>query len=83
MKEELLKNIDQLHTTIMGENRIKKNLCLEEEIDVLEYCKEIIFNPNSNVFRKGKNWYVELNLVVLTINAFSYTIITAHKSKTR
>lgn len=74
---ELLQNIEKIHTTIMGKDRIKKNLKLEE-VDVVEYCKEFVLNPNASIFRQGKNWYAKSNNIVFTINAYSYTIITAH-----
>ncbi len=31
--------------------------------------------------RKGKNWYVDADNCVITVNAYSFTIITAHKKK--
>ena len=74
---ELLNNIDKLHTTTMGVSRIKNNLNID--IDVIEYCKKIILNKNSNIYKKGKNYYCENNNIIITINSYSYTIITAHK----
>lgn len=73
----LLKNIDNIHTTKMGVERIKKNLKIKD-IDVVEYCKKIIKDKNSNIYKKGKNFYCDLNGIIITINSFSYTIITAH-----
>lgn len=64
----------------MGVTRIKANLNLKDK-DVVGYCKKIVFDPNSIIYRKGKNFYVENDSIVLTINAYSYTIITAHKIK--
>lgn len=72
-----IQNISKIHTTNLGISRIKKNLEIKEE--VVCYCKNIILNPNSFIYQKGKNWYVELDSIILTINASSYTIITAHK----
>ena len=37
-KEVLLSNINKVHTTEMGNDRIKKNLKLNTN-DVVEYCK--------------------------------------------
>ncbi|WP_431188872.1 DUF3781 domain-containing protein [Furfurilactobacillus milii] len=42
-------------------------------------CVGLLLNPDATSERIGKNWYIRLNEVVLTINAHSYTIITAHK----
>ena len=73
----LINHLSQVHTTPLGEVRIRKNLQLED-IDVVEYCKKMMLNPDSQFVRKGKNWYCTLNSVCITINASSYTIITAH-----
>ena len=77
---DLLLNIDRIHTTPMGIERIKKNLILEN-IDVVEYCKNKIKNVSSNIYKKGKNWYCEIDNIIITINSYSYTIITAHEIK--
>jgi len=74
---KLLNNIDKLHTTELGVSRIKRNLNINE--DVVEYCKKIILNKNSDIYKKGKNYYCENNNIIITINSYSYTIITAHK----
>ncbi|HPF82568.1 MAG TPA: DUF3781 domain-containing protein [Bacilli bacterium] len=77
MRNDLLLNINRIHTTTMGVDRIKKNLNLEMS-DVVEYCKSIILNKNCNIYKEGKNWYCKIDNIVLTINSYSYTIITAH-----
>ena len=77
---DLLLNIDRIHTTPMGIERIKKNLILEN-IDVVEYCKNKIKNVSSNIYKKGKNWYCEIDNIIITINSYSYTIITVHEIK--
>ena len=77
---ELLENLDRVHTTEMGLARIARNLSLDVE-DVVGWCKERIEQPQTVVLRKGKNWYVHVDGYELTINAYSYTIITAHKEK--
>ncbi|RAP52747.1 MAG: conjugal transfer protein [Methanosphaera sp. rholeuAM270] len=77
MKNVVIENIDKIHTTPMGIERIKKNLSIEDE-DVVEYCKKIVKNENSIVTKKGKNYYVILEDTELTINSSSFTIITAH-----
>ena len=74
---KLIQNVSKIHTTDLGICRIKKSLGINEE--VISYCKNIILNSNSLIYQKGKNWYVELDFVILTINVSSYTIITAHK----
>ncbi len=76
-KEILLANIDKIHTTEMGIGRIKKNLKLNNN-DIVEYCKNQILNKRCNIYKKGKNWYCETDNIIITINSYSYTIITAH-----
>ena len=73
----LLSNLDRVHTTIMVVNRIKKNLCLDID-DVVEWCKMKISEDESLIARKGKNWYITNGDCIITVNAYSYTIITAH-----
>ena len=46
MKQELLNNIDKIHTTEMGVARIKRNLNLSKEEDVVEFCKEKLLNSD-------------------------------------
>ena len=75
----LLDNLDRLHTTDMGSERIKKNLGLGNE-DVVLRCREIIMNESADIVRQGKNWYVTYDGCEITINAKSSTIITAHKT---
>lgn len=79
MKNVLLSNLAKVHTTELGVMRIKRNLGLESE-DVVLWCRQKIENANS-ITRRGKNWYVLTDNVEITINAHSFTIITAHKKK--
>ena len=75
-KELLLKNIDKVHTTEMGLDRIKKNLRLDD--NAVEFCKSKILDKKCNIYKNGKNWYCEIDNIKITINSYSYTIITAH-----
>ena len=77
--DDLLSNMDKIHTTELGIVRIKRNLELETN-DVVKWCKNKIKKENK-IFKKGKNWYVSDKKYIITINAHSYTIITAHKNK--
>ena len=79
-KDILLSNIDKIHTTEMGIDRIKKNLKLNTD-DVVEFCKNKILDKNCNIYKQGKNWYCEIDNIKMTINSYSYTIITAHLIK--
>jgi phosphate-selective porin len=79
-KKELLYNIEKIHTTEMGVDRIKKNLKLDVA-DVVDYCKNKVLDKKCNIYKQGKNWYCEIDHMKLTINSYSYTIITAHMIK--
>ena len=63
----------------MGADRIRKNLKYGD-IDVEEWCREKISDINASINKIGKNWYVWNGDIVITVNASSYTIITAHKA---
>lgn len=73
----LTDNADKLHTTEAGLIRIRKNLSSSAD-DVVGLCREIVLRPDCMIYRKGKNWYCESENIRITINANSYTIITAH-----
>ena len=82
MKNDLIENIEKLHTTTMGVNRIRRNLELGDNVkDVVAFCRQKILAPTANISRQGKNWYVKNDGCVITVNAYSYTIITAHFQK--
>lgn len=76
---DLTTNIDKLRTTPLGVVRIKRNLSLDTD-DVVNWCKRKILNADE-IVRIGKNWYAHCGGFVITVNARSYTIITAHKNK--
>lgn len=80
LSDELLNNLDKVHTTELGVMRISRNLSLDTN-NVVEWCKDRIRSSNANITKKGKNWYVKSENCVITVNAYSYTIITAHKEK--
>ena len=81
-KEILLSNLDKVHTTEMGVDRIKRNLKIDTD-DVVKYCVDKVLDKNCNIYKQGKNWYCEIDNTVITINSYSYTIITAHKKSRR
>ena len=74
-KDILLSNIDKLHTTKLGIERIKRNLKID--VDVVDYCKKKILDKKCNIYKEGKNWYCEVDNIIITVNSYSYTIITA------
>ena len=81
MKEANAKvDIVKLHTTARGLERIARNLSISRET-ALSYCISIITDERADVVRRGKNLYFTGNDTVVTVNAGSHTIITAHRLK--
>ncbi|WP_442878175.1 DUF3781 domain-containing protein [Anaerorhabdus sp.] len=76
---ELLENLDKIKTTELGKKRILKNLGLKVN-DIIAWCKSVVLSAE-NIESSGKNWYVYKEDYVITINASSYTIITAHRQQ--
>ena len=76
-KETLLENVKKIHTTEMGVGRIQKNLGISDE--PVNYCISKLKQDNSIVTKEGKNYYVDVDDCIITINSGSFTIITAHK----
>lgn len=65
----------------MGVDRIRRNLNLGEDVtDLVAWCRNWIFDEQAEITRNGKNWYCRIDGCILTVNAYSYTIITAHKA---
>ena len=79
-KQILIDNIDRLHTTEMGADRIQKNLRTDTD-DTVGYCRSIILSDGCRIYRQGKNFYCETDTAVITVNSYSFTIITAHLRK--
>lgn len=79
MVDMLIENIDKIHTTAMGYDRIRNNLDLGE-VDVVVWCKNKILD-NRSVKEKERTGISYIDGCVITVNASSYTIITCHKNK--
>lgn len=75
-KVRLLNNTAMITTTVRGKERIQKNLGISSKVDVVKYCIEQIEQADI-IERRGKNWYIESNNYLITVNARSFTIITA------
>ena len=76
-KNKLSLNLEKIHTTNQGLERIKKNINIDC-IDVVEYLKSKINDKKSIIYKKGKNYYCEIDNIKITINSYNYCIITAH-----
>ncbi len=73
----LLEQVDKIHTTERGIERIRKNLKIDTD-DVVQYCVNKILDKRCVIYKQGKNWYCEIDNITITINSSSFTIITAH-----
>lgn len=75
---DLLKHLNQIHTTELGITRIQRNLGLKSD-NVLNWCRQEILSNQADITKHGKNYYVTTPNCVITIHAHSFTIITAHR----
>lgn len=73
----LLEQVDKIHTTERGIERIRKNLKIDTD-DIVQYCVNKILDKRCVIYKQGKNWYCEIDNITITINSSSFTIITAH-----
>ena len=78
LQDDLFLHLNNLHTTEMGIDRIRKNLSINTD-DVVGWCREKIRNPDADITRRGKNYYISIDNCIITVNAHNYTIITAHR----
>ena len=79
---DLLSNLDRLHTTPLGIQRVIRNLSLEvPSPGIVGWCREQIAKSHAVIIRRGKNYYVHVDRYIFTVNAGSYTLITAHRTR--
>ena len=76
-KKVLETNIDKVWISDEVKERVSKNLGIDY-VDELEYCKKKIIDPNSEISKFGLNYYCRNGNIVITINASTYRIVTAH-----
>lgn len=78
LRENVISNIDKVHTTRLGKERIVNNIKIDEN-DIVDYLKNKIQDDKCNIFKRGKNYYCDIDDLRITLNSFNYCIITAHK----
>lgn len=61
-KELFIENIDKIHTTHLGINRIKRNLKLDN-VDAIN-------QKNTLIYKMGKNWYCKIESIKIMINTY-------------
>jgi ribosomal protein S18 acetylase RimI-like enzyme len=74
---DLIDHLDKLHATELGAERIRRNLRLRDDEDAVLWCKDAIKQADL-IIRKGKNRYIYGKGASITVNARSFTMITAH-----
>lgn len=77
---DLIANIDKLHTTEMGAIRIIRNLFLTTS-DLGAWCKDKILDERTVIERKGKNWYATVDGCKITVNSFTIALLRYIKIK--
>lgn len=78
---DLRANLDQLHISDDGAERIRQNLKMEMAAEaIVSWCRESIRQADV-IIGQGKNMYVYRNGVVITVHEASKAIITAHPVK--
>ena len=63
-KKILLDNIDKIHTTEMGVDRIRRNLKIDT-VDVVEYCKNKVLDKNCNSNFPHQKWDLHIEKSIL------------------
>jgi len=79
VNNDLLMNLNKIHSAELGIERIKRNLNINPD-NIIEWCRERIEKAD-NISRSGKNWYVHVDDFIFTVNASSFTIIAVHNRK--
>ena len=77
---ELLDQLHLLHTTELRAPRLRRNLNLPPEVDVVAHCRDLIAQADK-IERRGKNWYVTGGNAILTVNAGSLIVITGKQHR--
>ncbi|MCM1165597.1 MAG: DUF3781 domain-containing protein [Lachnospiraceae bacterium] len=67
-----------LRCTAAGRERVKRNMYPRSTDMVVDWCRRRLNREETVVTKKGKNYYAVAAGCTITINAESYTIITAH-----
>lgn len=75
-----LRRVPSLKSNYMTNDKVRKFLGIYIP-DVEEWCKERILMPDAHIERRGKNWYVTVDDVIITVNANLLTLQTVHPLK--
>ncbi|MCH5172236.1 MAG: DUF3781 domain-containing protein [Erysipelotrichales bacterium] len=78
----LLSDVDKIHTTELGYQRIRKVIKLSDA-QLINYIKDIVKNSETIITKRGKNYYIYFENMRITINSYNYCVITAHSIGTK
>lgn len=78
--DSFLRRIDSLKSNRLTDDKIRGFLGIQIS-DVVAWCKERILMPGAEIVRRGKNWYITADDVIITVNANLLTLQTAHYVK--
>ncbi|AEB07517.1 GCN5-related N-acetyltransferase [Coriobacterium glomerans PW2] len=76
-KDDLIEKLDSIHTTELAAVRLSRNLGLGV-YDVSNWCRSRILDPKTSVTLRGKNYLVHAPDAIITLNARTLTVTTAH-----
>ena len=77
-REQLLSNLDKINVSEISEQVIRVNLHLDRDDNVVDYCKKKLTNKNCSISKLGSNWFCRIDNIVIPVNIFDYSILTAH-----
>ena len=78
--DSFLRRINGLKSNQLTDNKIRGFLGISIP-NVVEWCKERILMPDAEIVRRGKNWYITADDVIITVNANLLTLQTVHYVK--
>lgn len=77
-RQQLLSNLDKINVSEISEQLIRDNLHLDPDDKVVDYCREKLADESCNIRKMGSNWFCMIGNIVIPVNIFDYSIITAH-----
>ncbi len=78
-KEQLLSNLDKINVSQISEQVIRGNLHIDPEDNVIDYCRKKLVSENCSISRLGSSWFCRIDNIVIPVNMFDYSILTAHE----
>ena len=80
-RQQLLSNIDKINISEISEQVIRDNLKIDPDDRVIDYCRQKLTDESCSISRMGSNWFCIIGNIVILVNIFDYSILTAHVLK--